>query len=58
MKVRKAVCIQTVKVHVLCSGLRVASSQPLKKIAADCQNVQFYNISWLVNCTELKPDDT
>ena len=34
------------------------SSKPPKKIAADCRNVWFNNISWLVNCTELKPDDT
>ena len=33
-------------------------SQPVKKTAADCRNVWFNNISWLVNCTELKPDDT
>ena len=30
-------------------------SQPLKKTSADCQNVWFNSISWLLNCTELKP---
>jgi len=29
--------------------------QPLKQTIADCQNIWFNNISWLVNCTELKP---
>ena len=33
---------------------RTLYSQPLKKTAADCQNVWFNNTSWLVNCTELK----
>ena len=32
--------------------------QPLKETAADCWSVWFNNISWLVYCTELKPDDT
>ena len=30
-------------------------SQPLKKTTADCRNVWFNNISWLVNCTKSKP---
>ena len=36
--------------------LGFSGSQPLKKTAANCNcwNIWFNNISWLVNCTELK----
>ena len=37
--------------HISQYAIRAIKVEPLKKIAADCRNVWFNNISWLVNCT-------
>ncbi len=49
MKVRKAVCIQAVKVQVLCSGLRVASESSTTPVdtawmcGGNCQLFELYS---------------
>ena len=53
MKVRKAVCIQAVKVQVLCSGLRVASESSMTPVGtawmcgATVNYLGFIPINWV-----------
>ena len=38
-----------------CCLLQWLGKKPPKKTAVNCRNVWFNNISWVVNCTQLKP---